>query len=101
MQIRKAGGIPNHKPLKSFTFINTITRFRNMVVKEDLESAYIRAGRAVNGNLRQNFVVLHEGQTFQKCGNKLFNGPNWIRERWGLLRREGGQGVQVLAGVMG
>ncbi len=78
MHIRKAWGMPNQKPLKSFTFIDTITRFGNMVVKEDLESAYIRAGSAVNGNMRQNFVVLHDGQTFQagkNAGTSCSSGP--------------------------
>jgi hypothetical protein len=44
MHIRKAGGMPNQKPLKSFTFIDTITRFGNMVIKEDLKLKYIWAG---------------------------------------------------------
>jgi hypothetical protein len=60
MHIRKAGAPSNQKPLKSFTFIDTISRFGRLVEKEDLDAAYARAGRAFSGGMRQNFVVLGE-----------------------------------------
>jgi hypothetical protein len=61
MHIRKAGPpSPSMKPLKSFSFIDTITRFGHLVDVEDLETAYGRAGNSFNGQLQQNFVVLNE-----------------------------------------
>jgi hypothetical protein len=60
MHIRKAGAPTNQRPLKSFTFIDTISRFGNLVGKQDLDAAYARAGRAFVGGMRQNFVVLEE-----------------------------------------
>jgi hypothetical protein len=50
----------NTRPLKSFTFIDSISRFGRQLTKEDLETAYGRAGRSFNGQLQQNFVVLNE-----------------------------------------
>ncbi len=58
MHIRKAG--TNQRPVKSFNFIDTINRYGRLVAKSDLESAYARAGKAFLGQMRQNFVVLHE-----------------------------------------
>ena len=61
MHIRKAGPpSPNLKPLMSYTFIDSVTKFGHLVRAEDLEAAYGRAGRTFNGQLQQNFVVLNE-----------------------------------------
>jgi len=61
MHIRMAGApTENTRPLKSFTFIDSISRFGRQLSKEDLETAYGRAGRSFNGQLQQNFVVLNE-----------------------------------------
>ena len=61
MHIRAAGApSANTRPLKSFTFIDSVSRFGKKVTKEDLETAYGRAGRSFNGQLQQNFVVLNE-----------------------------------------
>ena len=60
MHIKKAGTPANVKPLKSFTFIDAVSRFHNTVSKEDLVTAYERAGRAFDGQLENNFVVLNE-----------------------------------------
>ncbi len=60
MHIRRAGAPSNQKPMKSFTFIDTITRFGRLVKTEDLDAAYARAGRAFSEGMRQNFVVLGE-----------------------------------------
>jgi hypothetical protein len=61
MHIRKAGPpTPNAKPLKSFSYIDSVTRFGHLVDIDDLETAYGRAGRSFNGQLQQNFVVLNE-----------------------------------------
>jgi hypothetical protein len=48
------------RPLKSFSYINSITKFEHLVDVEDLETAYGRAGTSSNGQLQQNFVVLNE-----------------------------------------
>ena len=66
MHIRKAGPpTPTTKPLKSFSYIDTVTRFGHLVNIEDLETAYGRAGRSFNGQLQQNFVVLNERDQIQ------------------------------------
>ena len=61
MHIRRAGApSPTTRPLRSFSYIDTVTRFGHLVGVEDLETAYGRAGRSFNGQLQQNFVVLNE-----------------------------------------
>jgi hypothetical protein len=61
MHIRKAGPpSPSTRPLRSFSFIDSVTRFGHLVDLMDLETAYGRAGRSFNGQLQQNFVVLNE-----------------------------------------
>jgi len=60
MHIRAAGAGTTTRPLKSFSFIDSVSRFGRMLVRADLETAYGRAGRSFNGQLRQNFVVLNE-----------------------------------------
>jgi hypothetical protein len=61
MHIRMAGApAVNTRPLKSFTFIDLVSRFGRQLKKEELETAYGRAGRSFNGQLQQNFVVLNE-----------------------------------------
>jgi hypothetical protein len=57
MHIKKAGSPANVKPLKSFTFIDAVSRFHNTVSREDLVTAY---ERAFDGQLENNFVVLNE-----------------------------------------
>jgi hypothetical protein len=61
MHIRLAGPpSANTRPLKSYTFIDAVSRFGRQMTKEELETAYGRAGRSFNGQLQQNFVVLNE-----------------------------------------
>jgi hypothetical protein len=60
MHIKKAGTTVNTRPLKSFTFIDAISRFHNLMAKGDLATAYERAGVAFSGQLGQNFVVLND-----------------------------------------
>jgi hypothetical protein len=92
MHIRMAGApAANTRPLKSFTFIDSVSRFGRQLTKEELETAYGRAGRSFNGQLQQNFVVLNErdqdllqsvahprpgnsGMTQQKSGNPTSGG---------------------------
>jgi hypothetical protein len=44
----------------SFTFIDAVARYGREMVEEDFEEAYRRAGRAFQGRLQQNFVVLRD-----------------------------------------
>ncbi len=61
MHILKSGPpSPNLKPLNSFSFINTVTKFVHLVRTRDLGAAYGRAGQTFNGRLHHNFVVLYE-----------------------------------------
>ena len=60
MHIKKVGSAQNVRPLKSFTFIDSVTRFHAMLTKDDLITAYERAGRAFQGQLENNFVVLND-----------------------------------------
>jgi len=60
MHIKKAGSAQNVRPLKSFTFIDSVTRFHGALNKDDLVAAYERAGRAFQGQLEPNFVVLND-----------------------------------------
>ena len=59
LHIRR-NGTKDTKPLKSYSFIDSVSRYGGMLVREDLETAYGRAGRSFNGQLKQNFVVLNE-----------------------------------------
>ena len=61
MHIRKAGPpSPTNRPLKSFSYIDSVSKFGHLVSVEDLETAYGRAGKSFNGQLQQNFVILNE-----------------------------------------
>ncbi len=61
MHIRKAGPpSPTNRPLKSFSYIDSVTKFGHLVSVDDLEAAYGRAGKSFNGQLQQNFVILNE-----------------------------------------
>jgi hypothetical protein len=60
MHIKKAGAPANIRPLKSFTFIDSVTRFHTLLTRDNLASAYERAGRAFQGQLENNFVVLND-----------------------------------------
>jgi len=65
MHIKKAGSVANLRPLKSFTYIDAVSRFHNILKKADLTTAYERAGIAFSGQLSQNFVVLNNEDQVQ------------------------------------
>jgi hypothetical protein len=88
MHIRKAGGGDSARPLKSFSYIDSVSRFGNMLDRKDLETAYGRAGRSFNGQLRQNFVVLNEME--QDALLSVNPGPS--NSRQGQSGRGGGLG---------
>jgi hypothetical protein len=60
MHIKSAGNPTSGKPLKSFSFIDSVSRFHNLLTRDDLVTAYERAGRAFSGQLEQNFVVMND-----------------------------------------
>jgi hypothetical protein len=68
MHIKSAGSPTLGKPLKSFSFIDSVSRFHNLLVKEDLVTAYERAGRAFKGQLEQNFVVMNDADQIKILG---------------------------------
>ena len=45
----------------AMTFTDTVAKFGARLTKGSLEVAYGRAGESFNGQLQQNFVVLHDG----------------------------------------
>ena len=57
LQVREKG--VEQKPMM-FTFIDAVARYGRGMVEGDFEEAYRRAGRAFQGQLQQNFVVLVE-----------------------------------------
>jgi hypothetical protein len=60
MHIKKLPFTANSRPLKSFTYIDAVTKFRHLVKYDDLTAAYSRVGNAFGGQLIQNFVVLND-----------------------------------------
>jgi hypothetical protein len=60
MHVKKVGTPANVRPLKSYTYIDSVSRFHGLLRKEDLTTAYERAGRAFHGALAHNFVVLND-----------------------------------------
>jgi hypothetical protein len=95
MHIKRAGSPTLGKPLKSFSFIDSVSRFHNLLKKEDLVTAYERAGRAFKGQLEQNFVVINDADQIKILGYDP-SGP-WSKGgggggggRWG--GRGGGHG---------
>ena len=69
MHIKKAGAPVNTRPLQSFTFTDAVSRFSNLLKKDELKTAYERAGMSFRGQLSQTFVVLkEEDQDVQDLG---------------------------------
>jgi hypothetical protein len=57
LQIKLKG--TDQKPM-SLTFIDAVSKYGRDLVEGDLGEAYRRAGRAFQGQLQQNFVVLRD-----------------------------------------
>jgi hypothetical protein len=53
----------SNRPSKSFTFIDAVKQFGSRLRSSDLLGAYAKAGKAFNGQLEQNFVVLKESDS--------------------------------------
>jgi hypothetical protein len=82
MHIKMAGAPANTRPMKSFTYIDAISRFGHLLHRSDLTVAYDRAGVAFKGQMSQNFVVLNDDES-----QKPRSGP-----------RPGGSGASGLSG---
>jgi hypothetical protein len=54
----------------TFTFIDSVVRYGREMVEEELEDAYRRAGRAFQGQLQQNFVVLRDRESYPVMANQ-------------------------------
>lgn len=92
MHIKSSNDATRGKPLKSFTFIDAVSRFHNLLKKDDLVTAYERAGRAFRGQLEQNFVVLNDAEQIQVLGHDPAG--TWNKGRGGSSSRvrRGGSG---------
>jgi hypothetical protein len=51
------------KPSKTYTFIHAVKQFGSRLKSDDLNEAYAKAGKAFQGQLEQNFVVLKESDS--------------------------------------
>jgi hypothetical protein len=60
MHIRKKG---EQAPSKTYSFVDAIKYHGGSVKAEDLGGAYARAGRAFDGQLLQNFVLLNDSES--------------------------------------
>jgi hypothetical protein len=53
----------NARPSKTFTFIDAVKQYGSKLKPEDLQESYAKAGKAFQGQLEQNFVVLKESDS--------------------------------------
>ena len=73
----------------ALTFVDAISRFGAGVTKGELQVAYGRARESFNGQLQQNFVVLHENEGVQReagvAGPNMVGGKKRGREDGGVV----------------
>jgi hypothetical protein len=62
MHIKKRGG-GDQIPFKTYSFVDAVKYHGASLVAADLGGAYARAGRAFEGQLQQNFVVLRDSDS--------------------------------------
>jgi hypothetical protein len=81
MHLRKKTDRRDTKPHKSYTFVDAIESYGQLIYASDLEKAYVRAGVAFKGQMQQNFVVLHEekitGRASDEGGRGANSGQTW------------------------
>jgi hypothetical protein len=82
MHVKKVGTPANVRPLKSYTYIDSVSRYHGLLRKDDLTTAYERAGRAFHGALEHNFEVLNDEDQEQVVGQAA-----------GTLTYKGGSGA--------
>jgi hypothetical protein len=59
LHIKAAPVVANSRPLRSFIFIDAVSKFGRLLRFEDLDAAYSRVGNAFEGQVAQNFVVMN------------------------------------------
>jgi hypothetical protein len=64
MHIKKKGN-GDQAPFKTYSFVDAVKYHGGVLEQEDLGGAYARAGRAFDGQLQQNFVVLRDAESGQ------------------------------------
>jgi len=64
MHIKKRGN-GDQAPFKTYSFVDAVKYHGGVLAQEDLGGAYARAGRAFDGQLQQNFVVLCDAESGQ------------------------------------
>jgi hypothetical protein len=64
MHIKKKGN-GDQAPFKTYSFVDAVKYHGGVLAQEDLGGAYARAGRAFDGQLQQNFVVLCDAESGQ------------------------------------
>jgi hypothetical protein len=62
MHIKKRGG-GDQAPFKTYSFVDAIKYHGAVLVQDDLGGAYAQAGRAFEGQLQQNFIVLRDSES--------------------------------------
>jgi uncharacterized membrane protein YgcG len=62
MHIKKQG---DQAPYKTYSFVDAVKYHGGAVEQEDLGGAYARAGRAYDGQLQQNFILLRDSESGQ------------------------------------
>ena len=98
LQVRKK--IENQRTL-AFTFVDAISKYGAGMREADLGEAYKRAGTAFNGQLQQNFVVLHDGLQGGAAGGQGSSGTTrWTAQNAPKKRARDGEG-QSTSMVMG
>jgi hypothetical protein len=94
MHIKKLPSTQNARPIKSFTFIDSVTKFGHLVKRMDLDAAYSRAGNAFEGQIEQNFVVLNtsDHNLFRSgaSASSSKTGSSWYPGRGSATPRGGG-----------
>ena len=88
MHIRKGGPPSGGKPIRSFTFVDAVAKYRRKITDSDLGAAYNRAGSAFAGQLKQNFILLNEQDS--RLFEPAFDGPS---ASYGSSRSTGGSGT--------
>jgi hypothetical protein len=87
MHIKAAPVTSNSRPIRSFTFIDAVSKFGNLVKMEDLDAAYSRVGNAFEGQVAQNFVVLNNrDHDYFRSGASGAPGPSSRRSDSGNQR---------------
>jgi hypothetical protein len=80
-------------------FHKSVSRFGRQLSKEDLETAYGRAGRSFNGQLQQNFVVLNErDQDLLQSVTQQKSGPSGSSVTRSHYTGSGSRGVASVRG---